>query len=496
MEPVVSPTATPIAVAPTATPEAVPLQPKSNGDVDKLENAVVPNTGLTGQRKTASPPPSFAAHPKGGEVAGADLAEPTNIAATNISDLAQARTFSALDALVPTVAADPAPSLLEALVSTSTKLISAGMTFTLKLFASYYGPGGTEDWPTLWGALLLVRRQFNEAFGIENTPIVQGTTAITDPNADGYQLGTIAAKGGEGGGQTDAQGNLYVPAGNKLYVYSPDNELIRVDTLPFPVLDVAPGPNGDYLYVVDGDLIKQEPCAGCAPATPKKLVRGLDGSYKVDPTFKLDTYTYGPKTITPEGYRIATDDQGRLYVAQGMWTQQQVGTVLVYDTDGTLLTRFGDSVSGNQNDPSSYELGKFNNLNGIAVSPDGSTIYTTEATNSRVQVWTKQADGTYKQTGSWGSTYATDPNHSGGGADGLNAPYDIGLDAAGDVYVLSATDAKVVKYHPNGEKVTQMYVGSGKTTDAATPGSRAHGIAVTDHGDAFIPQTGLVMIRV
>ena len=409
------------------------------------------------------------------------------------SKLLQANAISTLDVHAPVVAVAPPPTLFDTLLAVPVSIISTGLNLMSLALANVIGPGAPANSPILWTLLAFVRRQFDQTFNLPEIPIM-GTTALTAPNADGYQLGTMfnVFTTGRGSGQTDSSGNLYVPMGKTLFVYGPDNQLIKTATLPFVASDVAPGPDGAYIYAVDNDLAKDNPCADCKPMTPVKLVRAADGGYYVDPTFKLDSFQYGQGAKkAAEGLHIATDDDGNLYVADGIYTQNIVQQVLVYDPTGHLVTRFGDSVV----ETNSYEVGKFRALGGIAVSSDGSSVFTTEVNNSRVQRWDRQANGTYVPAAVWGSNQLTDPNHTGGGPDGLNAPFDIGLDAAGDVYVISTTDGKIVKYDRNGNKITQMYVGSGRNPLASTSKANTHGLAVTDRGDAFSTQTGLVMLR-
>lgn len=300
-------------------------------------------------------------------------------------------------------------------------------------------------------------------------------------NADGYRLASFPSSGA-GSGQTDAAGTLYVPVGNELRTFGRDNRPLGVARLPFAAVDVAPGPNGDYIYAVDGK-------------TPKRLVRGADGNYAVDPNFHLGTFPYGGKQYQAEGYRITTDHAGNLYVADGMWTANSINSVIKYDTAGKYVTRFGEYADGNKEDASSWAKGRFYwGLAGIAVSPDGSSVYTTEVGNNRVQRWDSAADGSYSVGKMWGNTQATDPNRQGSDAPGqLAAPYDIGLDAAGDVYVANTTAAQVQKFTRDGAFITSMYMGD--DPNVRNPALKSHGLAVTARGDAISVETGRMMQR-
>ena len=316
--------------------------------------------------------------------------------------------------------------------------------------------------------------------GGDDAPILPASQPLSPFNADGYRLATFPATGGQGG-QADAQGDLYIAAINELRIFGPDNGVKAVTPLPFMPQDVAPGPDGSYIYAVEG-------------VTPRKLVRQSDGSYEVDPTFELDLFPYGGRDHVVEGIRIATDHTGNLFIADGVWTNNLLNMVVKYDPDGNYVTRFGEYPDGNKEDPSSWQQGRFFALGGIAVSPDGESVYTTEVANHRVQRWDEQLDGTYASTAMWGNTQENDPNRVGSDQPGMfSAPYDIGLDAQGDVYAMNTTTAQIQKFTPDGVFITSMFMGD--NPDVPDPNLRAHGIAVTADGDAISTETGRIMER-
>jgi hypothetical protein len=190
-----------------------------------------------------------------------------------------------------------------------------------------------------------------------------------------------------------------------------------------------------------------------------------------------------------EGMRIATDAHGNLFVADGVWTGNSLNTVIKFDKDGKYVTRFGEYVEGNPGDASSWEQGKFYwSLGGIAVSRDGNTVYTTEVGNNRVQKWDVNESGQYVSTKMWGATQETDPERKGSSEPGrFAAPYDIGIDQWGDVYVMNTTVSQIQKFTGDGEHILSMTVG--------TEGQRAHAIAVDAEGNAISTETGMMMRR-
>jgi sugar lactone lactonase YvrE len=309
---------------------------------------------------------------------------------------------------------------------------------------------------------------------------VPATKPLSATNADGYRLSTFPSGNHGAGGQTDASGKLYVAAGSELRIFGPDNKAIAVAKLPFAPNDVAPGPDGSYIYALEG-------------TTPRRLNRQADGSYAVDTSFQLEPIQYGGKPSAPEAYRIATDAKGDLFVADGVWTSNVLHTVAKYDPNGKYVTRFGDYVDGNKDDASSWAQGGFMGLSGIAVSPDGNSVFTTEVANGRVQRWDAQANGSYASTVMWGNTQADDPNRQGLVEPGkFAAPYDIWLDADGNVYVISTTATQVQKFTRDGQFITSMFLGSDDPT-YQNPNVRGHGLAVSARGDAISTETGRMM---
>ncbi len=277
-----------------------------------------------------------------------------------------------------------------------------------------------------------------------------------------------------------------MPVGSSIKVF--DSEQNELGTIPIgkTAYDVAPAPDGNSAFVVtkvDGVY------------TPQRYVKAGDGSWSLDTNFHLAQFPYGGKMYDAEGLRIATDARGNLYVADGVWTANKLNTVIKFDAAGNYVTRFGEYVEGNPEDDSSWEQGRFYwSLGGIAVSPDGNSVYTTEIGNNRVQRWDIQEDGTYESTVMWGATKETDPDRVGSSEPGeFAAPYDIGVDQWGDVYVMNTTVSQIQKFTPDGEWVLSMQVG--RNAPDVTEGERAHGMAVDLLGNAISTQTGMVMRR-
>jgi hypothetical protein len=314
------------------------------------------------------------------------------------------------------------------------------------------------------------------------------TQPLSARRADGYRAASMPTSGG-GGGQSDSLGNLYVATGAEVRVFDSANQLTRRIRLPFAAADVAPSPDGSTLYVThnDGGVYK-----------PERLVRGADGSYAVDPSFQLEAFPYGGVMQHAEGMRIATDGSGNLYVADGTWSSNLLHTVVKFTPEGKYVTRFGEYADGNKGDASTWDAGRFYwALGGIAVSRDGSKVFTTEIGNNRVQRWDAQADGTYGVGAMWGATQQTDPDRVGSAEPGqFAAPYDIGLDGEDNVYVMNTTATQIQKFTTDGTYLTSMFLGSSGPDVQGPSTERGHGIAVTARGDAVSVESGRMMEHV
>lgn len=94
----------------------------------------------------------------------------------------------------------------------------------------------------------------------------------------------------------------------------------------------------------------------------------------------------------------------------------------------------------------------------------------------------------------WGATRGTDPARVGSDQPGrFGAPYDVGIDADGNVYVMNTTAAQIQKFDADGTFITSMFVGD---RGADRPGTKpGHGMVVTARGDAISVETGHMMQR-
>jgi hypothetical protein len=255
--------------------------------------------------------------------------------------------------------------------------------------------------------------------------------------------------------------------------------------------DVAPAPDGSWVIVSGGS------------GNPlRKFTRQANGNYAQDYAWKPPTYVFDGVRVPANGRQIATDGYGNLYVASGMWTGDTPGNVNLthsvakFAPDGTVLDVFG----GWSNTWKTGRVYAFYSLAGIAVSRDGRYIYTTEVHNGRVQRFDRDANGRYQLGTVWGNSQATDPYRLGlCTPTQLAAPYDIAVDAWGDVWTTSTSCTYVQKFSANGIWKFSSYVGNrGATAQGMLPNGeqeRSHNLAVTARGDVIAGENSNVLVR-
>ncbi|MBC7460966.1 MAG: hypothetical protein H7287_06355, partial [Thermoleophilia bacterium] len=298
--------------------------------------------------------------------------------------------------------------------------------------------------------------------------------------------------GWRGGGQRDTAGNLYLPCRTdavlqraSIRIYGPDGTLTRTVAVPnIPdnggeLSDVAPSPDGRYLYVATYNTKRYF-----------RLVRQVDGTYAYDADFRFQQFAYGTKR-DPRGEFIATDAQGEVYIANGTWVGGAPIVMLHYAADGTFLGRFGDFNGG------SRALGDFYWMLGdLTPTSDGMSVYTTEVGNNRVQRWDRNFDGSFTATVAYGNTAADDgkddPNQVGDQSrtsicdqpGKFGAPYSNALDTTGNLYVMSTNC-----WLGGTTQVQRLDVATGTWSIINGPkygDNQSHEIAIDGHGDIFM----------
>ncbi len=316
-----------------------------------------------------------------------------------------------------------------------------------------------------------------------------------------------------GSGQMDSYGRLYVPCSlndagvHSNYIAVRDVNGNRASMIPLRftagstatdrAADVAPSPDGSYLYVIK-----------YADYTAYRFDRQADGSYVRNTTWKLENYPYSggaDEVNRPLGQFLATDGNGDIYFSSGLWAQNAGGTddaIVKYHADGGYVTRFG-AKSG------AWALGTSRgSFGGVAVTADGKRVFVTDINNSRVQRFDRAADGTYGATLSMGMDQYTDPNawgacnfdQAGALPQALAAPYDVTLSAGGEVLVINTTCFATADFHqymPYGSIEVRRFGQDGSVRGTIVSKSladnRVHGIAVDHAGNIHLAQAKAVL---
>lgn len=159
--------------------------------------------------------------------------------------------------------------------------------------------------------------------------------------------------------------------------------------------------------------------------------------------FDRDGKLLGLFPVLPNPGGIALDAGGNIYLthihASGQSKHDAGDFVSVYDPDGTLLRRWGQS---------GMAAGEFDCPGGIAVAKHG-RVYVADQTNHRVQV--------FDQTGTfllqWGE-YGNEPGQFGGKGSPksrVGGPQFVAFDSAGNVWTTEGANCRVQEFTPDGE---------------------------------------------
>ena len=180
---------------------------------------------------------------------------------------------------------------------------------------------------------------------------------------------------------------------------------------------------------LDGATNDQAPGMHSAAASKTTLAAGFrdQGTRTGTGTWSFEWSEPGTTGVNlPWG--VTTDNAGNIYAADN-----SDNTIWKFDPDGTLITRWGSTGTGN---------GQFDTPTDIAVNKSG-YIYVAEWGNNRVQVF--DSSGTYLRQ--WGS--------AGTGNGQFSSPTGIAVNDNGNVFVTDTLNSRVQEFSPSGEYITQ-----------------------------------------
>lgn len=328
-----------------------------------------------------------------------------------------------------------------------------------------------------------------------------------------------------GSGQVDAQGRLYIPCSvsaeygfdNHIGVFNAAGQKIaRIDLEFFRdgrnyrATDVAPSPDGRYLYVMRmGDGLVW------------RFVRQGDTGYRYradsQAEWRLADFPWKGCMKRPQGQFLATDGNGDLYVSHGLWWNSgdlpadatacdrlRADTVVKYRPEaggGRFLSTFGEK--GGDTWALGYSRGAWG---GVAVTATGDRVFVTDINNSRVQRFDRvPGTDTYAVKLAFGRAPGSsiEANWCYDETDlGLSAPYDVAMSAAGELLAIntSCTTGAWDQNPPKGTLEVYRYAQSGGAPRgviriASEGRRRVHGIAVDRAGNVHLVQGERVGMR-
>jgi hypothetical protein len=289
-------------------------------------------------------------------------------------------------------------------------------------------------------------------------------------------------------GSSDQNGVFYAMCGTKIVRWDKNGTKLADIAVPKGVAtgyDVAPSPDGAYLYV------SQE------TATPRRLDRQANGTYILDGTWKLAQLSVWNEKSTPMGRELTTDGRGDIYISNGSLTTVGQRSIAKYSPDGTFLTAFGEWGS---------EPGNWITNQDIAVSRDGRRVYVGENCGTNCIYGTKGYDASritrYDFTP--GGTYrfsriisTRGPQPDGAAYPECEVPgavhsgYSVTLDYWENLYVTSTTCGRIQMFRTDPDPAKDVFVRSIATWANQT--TRSHYIAADWAGRIHVLQWNLIL---
>jgi hypothetical protein len=286
--------------------------------------------------------------------------------------------------------------------------------------------------------------------------LVLAPSASAAPVLDSTYTSATTTSGCGSQGQTDANGVYYAMCGAKIVRWDKNGAAMAALAVPTGVVtayDVAPSPDGAYLYVSQDSK------------APKRLNRQANGTYALDAKWALANLVVWNTSFPPFGRFIETDGRGDIYLSNGSITESGQRSIAKYAPDGKFITAFGDY--GKQD-------GFWITNQGIAVSRDGRRVYVGEncGTNciygtagydaSRVTRYDYSPGGTYKFT----RIITTNGAYAGKSFPECEAPgavhsgYGVTMDYWGDLFVTSTTCGRIQMFSTDADPAKDRFVRS------------------------------------
>ena len=316
------------------------------------------------------------------------------------------------------------------------------------------------------------------------------------------------------GGDADDAGNFYMAcpvmrdldgngtgdqAAPALYEMDPTGKVVRLGYLPteyafndtYPIRDVGVSPDGTAAYVSVGpntDNLGQNPnlnpttkqpmANGATTGTLLRLTRQADGSWAHDPSFKAGPYLVGGNYWAVR--YVDVDARGHVYVTVN---------ALVYELDpktGAIVSSFGGGAT------TAYPGGPwqegFDKPEGIAVTADGSSMLLVDQQHQIVQRWVRVGATDWRRDTAFLLGVPSQVGDYCQTTDHFQSPYDVAVDAAGDIYVMDTTCQRVQRFTKAGAFVQTVWTNTGGD-------DWNHGFAVNWQGSVLLPIEEDILVR-
>ena len=315
------------------------------------------------------------------------------------------------------------------------------------------------------------------------------------------------------GGDSDDAGNFYMACpvlrdldGNgtgdaqapALYELDSQGQVVRLGYLPseyafddrYSIRDVGVAPDGSAAYVSVGPssdnlganpnlnpTTKQPMPNGATSGSLLRLTRQPDGSWLHDPTFKAGPFLLGDSYWAVR--YVDVDAAGHVYVSSNSY---------VYELDpksGATISQFGGAQTASIGGP---WIEGFEVPEGLAVSADGSSILIVEQRHQLVQRWKRVGATDWVRDTTILLGVPSQVGDYCGTNDHFQSPYDVGTDAAGDIYVMDTTCQRVQRFTSAGAFVQTVWTNAGGD-------DWNHGFAVNWQGNVLLPIEEDILIR-
>ncbi len=277
------------------------------------------------------------------------------------------------------------------------------------------------------------------------------------------------------------------------------------------------GYNGDNISAITAELNQPN---GLALDSAANLYIADTNNYRI----RLVTKSSGLiTTIAGSGVAGYSGDGGKATIAQisnvysGIWSNSGGTLVTIADNGnvrvrqftvsgnpntGTITTIAGDGGSGYSGDGGLPTSATFNNLTGLAVSPNGVTYYAGDRNNYRIRAFTTGPSGVINTVaGNGNRTYPTLETGTAPQGVVLNYPFGILEDPSANTFV-NDTENFVVRELVHSSDLVNLFAGNGTRGSSGKGGAATaaelqynHGLARDSSGNIYIADTQNCVVR-